>query len=66
MDVKLLFNTWIKLLASLMWYVILWHATCVCCYRSNLLWVHAILCIVYIVLAVVLMRHFSVNLTFVD
>ncbi|XP_053408695.1 calcium permeable stress-gated cation channel 1-like isoform X3 [Mercenaria mercenaria] len=34
--------------------------------KSNLLWIHAILAVVFLVLAVIFMRHFSVNLTFDD
>ena len=32
--------------------------------RSNLLWVHGGLCIVYLIMIVALMRHFSVNLRY--
>ncbi|XP_052766027.1 calcium permeable stress-gated cation channel 1-like isoform X2 [Mya arenaria] len=32
--------------------------------KSNLLWIHGLLCIVYLALAVIFMRHFSVNLKF--
>ncbi|WAR18222.1 CSCL2-like protein [Mya arenaria] len=34
--------------------------------KSNLLWIHGLLCIVYLALAVIFMRHFSVNLKFED
>ncbi|KAL4238495.1 Transmembrane protein 63C [Mactra antiquata] len=33
---------------------------------SSLLWIHALLAVVYMILAVIFMRHFSVNLTFDD
>ncbi|XP_060569118.1 calcium permeable stress-gated cation channel 1-like isoform X3 [Ruditapes philippinarum] len=33
---------------------------------SNLLWIHAILAVVFLALVVIFMRHFSVNLTFDD
>ncbi|XP_053390376.1 calcium permeable stress-gated cation channel 1-like, partial [Mercenaria mercenaria] len=34
--------------------------------KSNLLWIHAILAVVFLAIAVIFMRHFSVNLTYDD